>query len=235
MRINKTYQYTEGNIIGSNRIVFISEVASQVKGSMRLRYAKFQCHCGNFFETKICAVKTNHTTSCGCIRRIRHLESITTHGMRHTSIYNTWDAIRQRISNENSAWFKNYGGRGIIMFPPWIHDFQLFLEYVSALPNYGVKGLTLDRINNNGNYEPGNLRWTTYHIQLTNTRMKKTNTSGYTGVSWFQNHWVSQIQIMYKNVKIGYFDTKEQAVTARNNYIIVNNLSEYKIQSMLSE
>jgi hypothetical protein len=230
MRVLKVRQYEIGELIGSSGISFISEIEPRIDNKARIRYAKFRCHCGNEFEGKLSSIKTGHTTSCGCVKLKIFLNHITSHGMYKTSTYRVWDCIRERTGNPNTPDYCNYGGRGIMMFPPWIHDFQLFYDYVSALPNYGETGLTLDRTNNNGNYEPGNLRWTTRHIQGTNDRMQKNNTSGYEGVVWYKRRWVAQLVFMGKNNYLGRYKTKEQAVTVRNNYIITNKLFEYKVQ-----
>ena len=102
------------------------------------------------------------------------------------------------------------------------------LPIFSALPDYGVKDYSIDRINNNGNYEPGNLRWTTRHIQGVNCRIHKNNTTGYVGISKHKNKWQSEIG----NVYLGCVDTLEEAISLRNNYIIANNFTEYKIQEV---
>jgi len=227
-------QYTTGEIIGNNNITFIREMETRRVSNTNIRYAMFKCHCGNIFKTSISSIRTGHSTSCGCIKIKMLVDFNTTHKMYKTSTYRVWDCIRERTGNIKNPSYENYGGRGVIMFPPWIHDFQLFYDYVSALPNYGVKGYKLDRTDNDGSYEPGNLRWVTSHIQNTNKRMDRKNTSGYTGVTFYKRRWVSQLGLMGKNIYLGRFKTMEQAVTARNNYIIANKLFEYKIQTIIS-
>jgi hypothetical protein len=233
--MNKAYQYKEGELVGQFNIVFVSDIKLIGYNGYNNRRAKFKCHCGKIFETKVSAVKSGHTRSCGCNTREYLRIGSLKHGLYKTPVYNTWDDIRSRTGNKNAINYQDYGGRGISMFPPWIHDFQLFYDYVSALPNFGEKGHTIDRINNDGNYEPGNLRWTTQHIQNTNSRKRRDNTSGYTGVVKCRMSWHSQLKINNKSIHIGAFKTTEQAVTARNNYIIANKLFEYKIQSIIAE
>ena len=94
------------------------------------------------------------------------------HGLSNTPIRRVWVNIKQRCYNNKTPLYKYYGARGISMHSPWIHDFKLFHDYVSKLPNYGVMGLTLDRVNNDGNYEPGNLRWATRKEQGENKRQR---------------------------------------------------------------
>ena len=92
------------------------------------------------------------------------------HGMSGTRIYSIWRAIKSRCFRKSEKSYKNYGGRGITMYPAWIHDFQAFYDYVSQLENYHKTGYTLERINNDGNYEPGNLKWATRKEQNSNNR-----------------------------------------------------------------
>ncbi len=82
----------------------------------------------------------------------------TTHGMTGTRIYKNWANIKSRCFNSNDNDYPRYGGRGITIYPAWINDFQAFYDYVSTLENYHKPSYTLDRINNDGNYEPGNLK-----------------------------------------------------------------------------
>jgi len=222
------YIYKEGELIGDNGISFISEL----KSINHRRYAVVKCNCGKIFKTQIAQVKFGHTKSCGCMKHILHLKRITTHGMCKSPIYKIWDDIRTRVTNKNTPYFKNYGGRGITIFSPWIYDFQLFYDYVSALPFFGKKGYSIDRIDNDGNYEPGNLRWTTKHVQLTNIRILERNTSGYTGVCRHKGAWDVQITVNGNHFYLGRRRYIEDAVKLRNNYIIANNLTEYKIQTV---
>jgi len=90
--------------------------------------------------------------------------------MTHTRIYNSWDNMKQRCLNENRADFPNYGGRGITICDEWINSFERFRD--DMLPTYEA-GLTLDRIDVNGNYCKENCRWATKKEQSVNTRRNR--------------------------------------------------------------
>ena len=99
------------------------------------------------------------------------------HGLKGTIDYALWKAIKTRCYNEKSTGYKNWGGRGIIVSPEFKNEPEIFVNYIKQLPNYdfnrsGHKGVTLDRINNDGNYERGNLRWVTMKVQNNNKRKK---------------------------------------------------------------
>lgn len=125
-----------------------------------------RCDCGNEKTVRGSHLINKKIFSCGCLNR----EKATTHGMSNRKIYKWWAAIKTRCFNVHSASYSNYGGRGITMFPAWVNDFQAFYDYVSNLPHFGENGYTLDRINNDGNYEPDNVRWATAKEQARNTR-----------------------------------------------------------------
>lgn len=125
------------------------------------------CDCGQEKVTSSRLLRIGGVKSCGCWRR----ERFTRHGMSAHPLYGTWTAIIDRCTNEKRDAYKNYGGRGIKICDEWRHDFPAFLEYVGERP----EGCTLDRINNDGNYEPGNVRWANRKTQGSNKRQVISN------------------------------------------------------------
>jgi len=130
------------------------------------------CECGN--KTKIIGsrLKNGHTKSCGCL----HLENIkngtnTRHGLSNHKLNNVWNSIKDRCFNKNNKDYKHYGGRGIIMCDEWKNDFKKFYDW--AILNGYKKGLSIDRIDNNGNYTPENCRLVTQKEQVRNTRINR--------------------------------------------------------------
>lgn len=97
----------------------------------------------------------------------------TTHGMSEMPLYNVWRGMRSRCFLKTSKSYKNYGGRGIKVCDEWKENFQAFYDYVSQLPHFEEKGYSLDRIDNDGNYEPDNVKWSTRKEQANNRRTSK--------------------------------------------------------------
>ena len=135
---------------------------------------KCQCKCGNTLSVMGSSLLNGNTRSCGCLkieRVIKMGEAKATHG--HTrrrvisSEFRAWNSMKDRCLNPNHPGFKHWGGRGITICERWQHSFENFLADV------GFKSsprLSLDRINNNGNYEPGNVHWATWIQQANNRR-----------------------------------------------------------------
>ena len=122
-----------------------------------------------------------------------------------------------------------YGGKGIKVCEEWSNSFDAFKQW--ALQNGYKDKLTIDRIDNNGNYEPSNCRWVTDSIQKRNTRkIMATNTSGYRGVIWHKQNKKWRARIYYNNKKhsLGCYDSKIEAAKAYDRHIIVNNLEHTK-------
>lgn len=147
-----------------------------------------RCDCGNEVDIRGSDLTSGRTTSCGCYQRERAAEANIVHGMnrqgeRHP-VYRTWSHMLQRCENPSRKCYKDYGGRGITVCSEW-HDFIPFRDW--ALANGWGKGLTLDRIDNDGNYEPGNCRWTTRKEQARNRRSNRLitfNSKTQTLVEW---------------------------------------------------
>lgn len=131
------------------------------------------CDCGNKTIVRATCLKNGTVRSCGCLRKENAAKINFKHGKSYTKINRVWNHIKGRCFNANDKQFKDYGGRGITMFPAWVDDFQAFYDYVSKLPHFGEEGYSLDRIDNNGNYEPNNIRWATAKQQARNRRTNR--------------------------------------------------------------
>ena len=95
------------------------------------------------------------------------------HGLRHSKLYPVWNMMNQRCYNPNNSRYYAYGARGICVYETWLHNFDAFYNYVSKLPGYGDTELSLDRIDNDKGYEPGNLRWAQVIEQSNNKRSNR--------------------------------------------------------------
>ena len=145
-----------------------------------------------------------------------------THHMTGTRIYSIWRDMKKRCNNPKCNNFKYYGARGISVCEEWQNDFISFYHWAST--NGYRTDLTLDRINNDGNYEPSNCRWATKSIQGMSMRHK--NTSGYVGVSKHTNgkHWYGRVKIDGKCFYTGMSLDIHEAAKMRNDFIIKNKL-----------
>lgn len=161
-----------------------------------LRGARLQCDCGNIYESAVYYLTGGRTKSCGCWSRehckvwarspenlariaairdtdeFRQAASQTKHGLSRHPLYKIWRSMIARCDDPDADDYRNYGGRGIVVCPEF-HDVAIFISWVEANLGPRPDGCSIDRIDNDGNYEPGNLRWATWGQQGQNRRTVK--------------------------------------------------------------
>ena len=189
------------------------------KSNYKVRYGLFECqYCGKEFECRISSVNNGDIKSCGCQKYIR------SHGLTHNKWYSVWGGIIGRCYKPQNKSYKNYGARGITVCEEWL-DITTFIAWAEAThPN--IEGVSLDRIDNDKGYSPENCRWADKVTQNTNQRKSSANTSGFVGVYWdiSKNKWTAKVGSNNKLIHLGYFNSVQEAVQARDNYIIENKL-----------
>lgn len=158
--------------MGKKREVKVGEIFGQltVLGESPSNFNKLvlRCSCGTVIEAmKGSVYSSENTRSCGCARKVTLIRMKTTHGMREHELYGSWADMRKRCHNPKSKSYKNYGGRGITICSRW-DNFVNFVEDMGSRP---YAGATLDRKDNNGNYEPSNCKWSNAFEQVTNRRL----------------------------------------------------------------
>lgn len=136
-------------------------VLRSIESEEKRKHYEVQCDCG--FIRILKGIRLRFGDSTGC-RKCRSKK----HGMVHSKTYSTWESMIQRCTNPNNTNYKHYGERGISVCDRWL-KFENFFEDMKERP----RGLELDRINNDGNYEPNNCHWTYHRDNLMNRRNSK--------------------------------------------------------------
>ena len=131
-------------------------------------YYLCECECGNIIEVDRNSLRFKRTQSCGCLRNELSAERKYTHKLSGTKLYQTYNRMKTRCYNKNVKCYKNYGLRGIKICNEWLNDFASFYNW--SLNNGYKEGLSIDRIDVNGDYEPSNCRWITMAQQASNKR-----------------------------------------------------------------
>lgn len=164
-----------GNVIDLTGSRFGRLVVLERDGSLRGEAAWLcQCDCGRQKTTRGFSLRNGDTTSCGCVQRERTSAANKVHGRRQyvpgtPKTYASWVAMRRRCTEPGNNRYHMYGGRGITVCERWANSFENFLADMGERPD----GMTLDRIDVNGNYEQANCKWSTATEQARNRRTSK--------------------------------------------------------------
>lgn len=197
----------------------VRDLGTRSYGSQRKRrrFCEIECPgCGEVREITVSDVKSGRVRCRAC--------SNSKHGFCQRPVYRVWQDLNKRCGNPNSPNYKYYGGRGISVCKAW-RDAETFIRW--AMANGYADTLTLDRVDNDGNYTPSNCRWTTRTVQSRNSRrLRSSNTSGYRGVSFdaSRQRWQAKIKVDYKTLYLGRFDSPKEAAHAYDAYVIAHGL-----------
>lgn len=197
---------------------------------------KCRCKCGKegiIRLTDLVNCRTKQCSECSRHDRKYKIPDIT-----KSRLYGIWGKMKFRCYNPKDTHYKYYGERGISVCDEWRNDFLAFRSW--ALDHGYKDDLTIDRINNNGNYEPSNCRWVTKTLQAINRGKFNgsihQNRSGYIGVilEKGRSKWSSYLRRDRKTIYLGSYKTQKEALAARNNYIIAHGIP-YAIQEYVGE
>jgi hypothetical protein len=194
-------------------------------------YMLCQCDCGNTINVKLRDLRNGIIDSCVYCKAGKR------YGIRSHRLYRIWRSMRDRCYNYNNGNYHSYGGRGIKICNEWLNSYEVFYDW--AMSNAYKEGLSIDRIDVNGNYCPENCRWATSSQQGMNKRKLLSNRSGYTGIipAVIKNiffGWRSSITVNNKTKHFGTYKTQKEGLAVRNNYIIMNKL-DHPIQEYIGE
>ena len=166
--MSRRIEINKGDRFGELRI--LKELDQKIFPSGdKKRMFQCKCHCGEVLSIQLNHLRSGYSKTCGCSRGQKH-------GLKGHYLYSTWIDIKKRCYNKNHAQYHDYGGRGITMYKPWINNFQMFYDWIMENLGERPEGYTLDRWpNNDGNYSPRNLKWSTPKEQANNRRNSKKN------------------------------------------------------------
>jgi hypothetical protein len=203
-KINSKYKTEVGERF--SRLEVTSEMMQSKDGHYR---CEVKCDCGNVKIATVRQLIKGLVVSCGCKR----LEGDYKHGMHDSRPMSIYGHMKARCDNENEAGYAEYGGRGISYNEKW----SSFIGFWEDMQEGYSDDLELDRIDPYGNYCKENCRWVDHVIQCFNTRKRKDNTSGKSGVSFNKkrNLWETYISIHKQHIKLGYYQDLELAIHIR--------------------
>lgn len=196
-RLPRPLKDETGKRYGRLTVIEQAPVPEHVK-EKRQAFWRCRCDCGNIVVTNGSNLRRGDTVSCGCYNRSK--ASRRTHGRHDSPEYTIWAKIKSRCCNPRSTHYRYYGGRGITMCVEWRDSFATFYAYVGPRPS---PQYTIDRIDVNGNYEPGNVRWATRKQQANNRRNNVRLT--YRGKTQLLAEWADELEIPLTTILNRYY------------------------------
>lgn len=193
------------------RLTVIARAQSNKDGQPRWMC---QCDCGNTTISYGMHLKSGASKSCGCLTAEKSRERATKHGLSTTKLYPIWKGIKHRCYNPNNKRFMHYGAKGIRICTEWQGNFKVFYDW--AMANGYKDGLTIERIDINGNYEPSNCRWATTKEQANNKSQNHFLT--YNGKTQTMAQWAEETGIKYTTLRArinDYHWSVERALTTK--------------------
>lgn len=175
-------------------------VVEEVKTEDSFTTCLCKCDCSNTVVKRLTDIKRGEVRSCGCLLKEAEIAvgKLTKHGKRYTRLYRSWNHMKDRCLNPNCDAYSNYGGRGITICREWVDSFENFYEW--AISNGGYReGLTIERLDVNGNYEPSNCTFVDRHTQARNKRNTRTVTIDGETKIWAD--WVRHFNIADSTVR----------------------------------
>lgn len=178
-------------------------VVAEAKKPIGRRQAHWICRCDCGAITNPIdgfKLRSGEIKSCGCYKRELTIKRNTKHSLCNTRIYRIWVGMHERCYNRNSPKYHRYGGRGICVCDEWLNDIEAFYEW--AMANGYQENLTIDRIDNDGNYEPSNCRWSTNEEQCNNREHNILITIG--GETKTIAQWAKETGLKYRTIHARY-------------------------------
>ena len=183
-----------------------SHTVKSASGKSRRTYWVFQCECGNIKVLRMDGVVSGKIKSCGCLKKEQDEINLNRKGSKPTKynseglsnhpLYHKWLGIKRRCYNKNDSSYDNYGGRGITMCDEWLYDFKSFFDW--SINNGWEEGLQIDRIDNDGNYEPSNCRFVDIKTNCNNRRTTIKIT--FNGITKSATEWAEDLNVNPKDI-----------------------------------
>ncbi|NMZ09289.1 hypothetical protein HBO37_28540 [Pseudomonas proteolytica] len=205
--------------MGSN-VILIRKTLVEISG-LRRSIGVFRCPgCLVEFETRMERAKVMTGLCIPCANKAAGRKRAT-HGLNNSNsrLHVTWANMKRRCLKPRGSEVQKY--QGVTLCEEWM-SFEPFMAW--SLANGYSDRLTLDRIESSKGYEPGNCRYADYNVQAANRRLTDKNTSGHVGINWSRGKWAAKVQWKKKQIHLGRFKDKKDAIKARNDYLAANDL-----------